>query len=173
MYYGKNVNLSEYTKEDLPLVVDLLNDWEIQCKINSGLISPFTLDDELEWFEQNRKNKEEFHSFAIRKIQDKTYIGGCGYHNVNYKNRTCQVGIVINQKKFQNQGFGTEAFQLLINYLFKEMNIRKILLNVFANNSRAIHVYKKIGFIVEGTLKNNIYREGHYWDELIMAKFSE
>ena len=172
MYHGENVYLSEYTKDDLQNVVDLINDWEIQSTLNPCLISPYTLEDEIEWFEANRKNKNRAHSFAIRTNKDNTYIGGCGYHGVSHKNRTCYVGIMISNKEYQNKGYGTEAFELLINYLFKEMNIRKILLNVFATNKRAIHVYEKLGFKIEGTLKDHVYRDGQYVDEVVMAKFN-
>lgn len=173
MYHGKNVYLSAYKKDDLQNVVDLINDWEIQRTLFPGLISPFCLEDEIEWYERNRQNKERGHSFAIRTTKDNIYIGGAGYHDVNFKNRTCYVGISIMQKDYQNKGLGTEAFELLINYLFNEMNIRKILLNVFSTNKRAIHVYEKLGFSVEGVLKDHIYRNGLYDDEIIMAKFSK
>jgi len=173
MLKGKNVYLSAYSKDELNLVKDLINDWEIQENLNAGTIIPMTYDDELEWFDKNIKNAEKDYSFAIRTTEDNIYIGGCGYRKVNYKNRTCYIGIMISNKEFQNKGYGTESLILLINYIFYEMNLRKILLKVFSNNERAIHVYKKLGFNIEGTLKEQLFRNGKYIDEHIMAKFSD
>jgi len=171
MLRGSKVYLSEYSKDELKLVKDLINDWDIQEYLNPDTIIPLTYEDELEWFESNRKHIEKDYSFAIRTIEDNIYLGGCGYRNVNYKNRTCYIGIMISNKEFQNKGYGSEALDLLINYIFYEMNLRKIILMVFSNNERAIHVYKKLGFHIEGTLKEQVFRNGKYIDEHIMAKF--
>ena len=45
--------------------------------------------------------------------------------------------------------------------------MKKIYLNVFSDNTRAIHTYKKIGFIEEGILKNHNYINGVYKDVLV------
>jgi RimJ/RimL family protein N-acetyltransferase len=53
------------------------------------------------------------------------------------------------------------------------MNLPKASLLTYGFNKRAIRSYEKVGFKVEGVLKENIYREGQYHDELIMSIFKE
>nr|WP_206076217.1 GNAT family protein [Marinitoga lauensis] len=68
-----------------------------------------------------------------------------------------------------NNGYGTEAMKLLVNFIFDEMNINKVKLHVFSFNKRAIRSYEKVGFKVEGVLREQIFREGKYHDEIIMG----
>ncbi len=63
--------------------------------------------------------------------------------------------------------------RVLVNFIFNEMNLHKISLTTYGFNKRAIRSYEKVGFKVEGVLKENIYREGQYHDELIMSIFKE
>ena len=63
--------------------------------------------------------------------------------------------------------------RVLVNFIFSEMNLHKISLLTYGFNKRTIRSYEKVGFKVEGVLKENIYREGQYHDELIMSIFKE
>jgi RimJ/RimL family protein N-acetyltransferase len=49
------------------------------------------------------------------------------------------------------------------------VNLNRIQLFVYSFNPRAIRAYEKAGFRIEGTLRENIYRDGRYWDEYVMA----
>ena len=57
-------------------------------------------------------------------------------------------------------------------YAFQQLNIRKILLTVYASNIGAIKVYEKLGFINEGTLRQHIWSNGTYIDKHYMGLFS-
>ncbi len=82
------------------------------------------------------------------------------------------VGIFLG-KQFCNNGYGTDAMRVLVNFIFSEMKLHKISLLTYGFNKRTIRSYEKVGFKVEGVLKENIYREGQYHDELIMSIFKE
>ncbi len=53
------------------------------------------------------------------------------------------------------------------------MNINKIRLSTFSFNARAKKCYEKCGFKVEGVLKDEIFKEGKYYDEIIMSAFAD
>ena len=61
----------------------------------------------------------------------------------------------------------------LITFIFNNMSINKIRLSTFSFNERAIKYYKKCGFVVEGVLKNEIFKDGKYYDEIIMSIFKD
>lgn len=80
------------------------------------------------------------------------------------------LGISI-AKEFRDQGLGT----LLMEYLHREAKkrlkgIRIITLAVFANNPRAIALYKKFGFKEHGLLRKGLFRRGTYVDEMYMHR---
>lgn len=62
------------------------------------------------------------------------------------KDNVSEIGIKICDFSYQEKGYGTKALKMLINYLFIEMKVEKIILDTNLNNTRAQHVYEKIGF---------------------------
>jgi len=76
-------------------------------------------------------------------------------------------------KQFCNTGYGTDEMRVLINFIFNEMSLNMLILLTYGLNEMAINSYEKVGFKVEGVLKENIYREGLYHCEVTMAIFKE
>jgi len=53
------------------------------------------------------------------------------------------------------------------------MNLHRIELEVFADNARAVHVYEKVGFHMEGTRRRAIFKFGRYQDLHVMGLLEE
>jgi RimJ/RimL family protein N-acetyltransferase len=76
------------------------------------------------------------------------------------------------QESYTNQGIGSSLIRQLLQWAKEGQVVEKIYLEVFANNERAIHLYKKLGFIEEGRKKNHVKNgPGQYEDEIIMSQF--
>ena len=80
-----------------------------------------------------------------------------------------EFGLTIHDD-YQNMGIGTALLQHIIN-VARTKKISKIHLNVSSENVRAIHLYKKVGFVTEGTLHKASFVNGKYRDEYRMALF--
>ena len=76
-------------------------------------------------------------------------------------------GIVVHDD-YQDKGLGTLLTQHMID-IAREKGLKKVYLDVFTNNERAIHVYKKCGFKIEGLLEKEHYKDGEYGDDYRMA----
>jgi putative acetyltransferase len=72
--------------------------------------------------------------------------------------------------EYQNIGVGTALLNHLIN-IARKKNLKKIFLTVNTGNARAIHVYQKAGFEIEGLLRKDTCLNGKYLDEYRMALF--
>jgi len=72
-------------------------------------------------------------------------------------------------EKYRGQGFGTKLFEQAINWC-KDNDIHRIELCVRSDNNNAISLYKKMGFVIEGTKVHQLKVKNCYFDELIMAK---
>jgi RimJ/RimL family protein N-acetyltransferase len=73
-------------------------------------------------------------------------IGTIAYRNIDWNKRAAEVAIFIGDKKEWNKGYGTEAMKIMLNIGFEELGLKKISLHVRPSNSRARHVFRKVGF---------------------------
>jgi len=172
MYIGEKVKLREYRKEDVKQAQEYINDSEVKSFLSPGIPFLYTYEEELKWFENITANKDTY-SFAIETLAESKYIGGCGINKVDWKNSVATVGIFIGDKDYWSKGYGTDAMRVLVSFIFNEMNINKVKLNVYSFNPRAIKSYEKCGFIKEGVLRQEIFRKGQYHDEFVMGLLRE
>lgn len=77
-------------------------------------------------------------------------------------------GIFVDGKK-SGLGIGSKLMQFCLAYSFDWLGVRKIELEVFADNQHAIRLYKKFGFEEEGVRKQSALRKGEYVDVLFMG----
>lgn len=173
MYSGQLVKLRAYKEEDIEKATVYINDEEVKKLMDSNIPFPMTKWQEEEWVRSRKANTDFTYDFAIEDLKTGKYIGGCSINECDVKNRTCVVGIMIGDKEYWGKGYGSDALKVLIKFIFEEVNMNKIKLNVFSFNNRAIACYKKVGFKEEGILKKEIYRNGRYHDEIIMAMFKD
>lgn len=125
-------------------------------------------------FSNTLKNGSKFdtftyaYMFAIHTLEGQ-YIGMADYRDVEKIKRSCTIGITIGEKDYWGKGYGTDAIKVLIEFLFNRVNLRRIQLDTWSGNKRAISAYSKCGFKVEGTLRESEYIEGKYYDTIIMG----
>lgn len=170
MLVGKRVRLRAIEREDIPTFVRWLNDREVTQFLITN--SPFSKAMEEKWFEgQLGRPTHEGQILAIEaKVgADWLHIGNTGLHDADPVSHAAEFGIMIGEKAYWNQGFGGEATRLMLQHGFDDMNLHRIFLRVYATNLRAIACYKAAGFLQEGVLRQAIYKNGAYIDEIIMG----
>ncbi len=64
---------------------------------------------------------------------------------------SAEIGIKICNTSYQEKGYGTTALKLMIEYLFLIQKVTRIVLDTNQKNTRAQHVYEKLGFIKTAT----------------------
>jgi RimJ/RimL family protein N-acetyltransferase len=169
MIYGNGLRLRAIEKEDLVKFTEWLNDPEVR----SGLLiySPLSMVQEERWFSGvlERPSEEQPLVIEVHKDDGWTIIGNIGLHNFDWRCRTAEVGIFIGDKSYWNQGFGTKAMRLMLQYGFDTLNLNRIGLDVYENNPRAIRSYEKAGFVHEGRKRQAMYRDGKYLDVHVMS----
>jgi len=168
MIVGEKVRLRAVERDDLPRYVEWFSDPEVRRHLLVYL--PFSLAQEERWFEGllERLERQEDVLLAI-EAADGVHIGNVGLHRIDWKNRSAELGIVIGDKAYWNQGYGTDAIRTLVDLAFREMNLHRVFLRVDADNARGIRCYHKAGFQQEGILRDAAFREGVYHDQVIMS----
>lgn len=172
MILGERVRLRRIERSDLPRFIEWLNDPDVRESLAN--VYPFSLAQEELWFEGTLKLEPAAQPFAIeargrsRKVEW-THIGGTGFHGVDWRNRSAEVGIFIGREGLWNSGYGTDALRALVRWGFLELNLNRIWLRVYEDNARAIRSYEKVGFRLEGRLRQDRFHAGRYFDTLIMG----
>ena len=101
---------------------------------------------------------------------DGQLIGFLGVFGMNVRRKKHSVYLVIGiLQAYTGQGVGTKLFSELEKWA-KEHDITRLELTVMVHNARAIALYKKLGFVIEGTKKHSLIIDGSYIDEYYMAK---
>ena len=83
-------------------------------------------------------------------------------------------GIAISVAQgWRNQGVGSRMMEAAIQWARGTGVLTRLELYVFAENAPAIHLYQKFGFQLEGRLRNSVFRDGAYHDDLVMGLLLE
>lgn len=112
------------------------------------------------------------HIILVAEI-DSQIVGMLNFSNGEKKRteHTGELGISISHD-FRNQGIGALLLTSLIEWATTNKTIEKICLCVHGNNDRAIALYQKMGFEIEGRRKRDVkYGEDHYVDTIMMGRF--
>lgn len=91
---------------------------------------------------------------------------------INHVHRRAEFQIII-APNFQGKGLATKAIQLALDYGFSVLNLYKLYLIVDEENSKAIHIYQKLGFETEGVLRHEFFINGQYRNTIRMCIFQQ
>lgn len=167
LFRGERVRLRKMSTEDVSTYHQWRNDMEVMQFTNPSL-DVYTHSD-TENFIKNITASNNSKSYMIEEIEANKPIGITSLINIDYGNRNAECIIDIGDKDYWSKGFGREAFQLLLNFAFNEMNLHKVYLRVFSFNERAIRLYQRLGFYEEGELKEQFYRNGSWHNVVLMG----
>ncbi|MEG6567857.1 GNAT family protein [Thermoanaerobacterium saccharolyticum] len=168
MLKSKNIELVPFESKYIKKFVEFRNSEDSRNFLMTGIPYPVTENSVLEWLSK-RANPNESGEFAIIYNETKEYIGNISYGNVDWKNRHCEIAIVIGEEKYRNRGLGSEAVMTLLDFIFNELNLHRVELKVYDFNERAIRCYEKCGFKKEGLLREVVYKHGRYINEWLMS----
>jgi len=165
---GEKLYLRGLEKDDLNgNMFDWAHDSEVTHYMYMGLM-PNSLDLMTEEYDRLVRSDKDV-VFAIVDKKTDAHIGNVGLYAINWLYRSAEYRIVIGEKDYWNKGYGTEAAALVIDYGFNKLNLNKIWLGVNEENPGAVKSYIKAGFQKEGVLREEIYRNGKYYNAVRMS----
>jgi ribosomal-protein-alanine N-acetyltransferase len=163
---GAKVYLRPLEREDAPVVLPWFNDPEVTRTLLR--YRPLNLREEEAFLDSVAQSEHDLAlGVAVRATDE--LVGVTGFHHMDFRNRHCSFGISIGAKGEWGKGYGTEATGLMVQYAFDTLNLNRVWLHVYEYNQRGLRAYEKVGFKREGVLRQDCYREGRYWDTIVMA----
>ncbi|HLV36982.1 MAG TPA: GNAT family protein [Spirillospora sp.] len=163
---GQRIWLTALRRADAAVMARWEYDSEYLRLMDAGPAHPRTEEEIIRWLDSAARSHTEF-TFGIRLIDSDELIGWTQLDGIDWIHRTTALGIGIGNRNFWDNGYGTEAITLLLDFAFRELNLHRVFLTVFSYNRRAIHLYEKLGFRHEGTHREHIQRSGRRYDMLL------
>jgi len=161
------IKLRPWNTEDAESLVENANNFEIARFMSDAFPYPYTLEDAKNFIAFATKD-EPIHIFAI-EIDGKA-VGGIGIHpQVAIMKKNAELGYWLGEK-YWGKGIISRAIREIIPWAFRTYDITRIYARPFGTNMASQKVLEKAGFILEARIKENIFKNGEYLDELIYAK---
>jgi RimJ/RimL family protein N-acetyltransferase len=169
---GAEVVIRSAVKQDAAAILDLSTCviGEEIYQLTSGSEFKMTIEAEEKWIESHLTNPN--HIILVAEMNSKV-VGLLDFSNGHRQRiaHTGEFGMSV-EKTVRDQGIGSLLLKVLIEWAVESGIIEKLGLNVHSNNDRAIALYKKMGFEVEGIRKRDLkYGEGQYIDTVVMGRF--
>ncbi len=163
---GKTIALRPITAEDAEAIFAGLGDEEA-LKL-TGTQENFTLA-QVRAFCACVAGADDRLDYAVTLSDDPRYRGEIVLNEIDWTNKSAHFRIAISGPENRGKGYGSEAAELLLKHAFEVLELHRVGLEVFTFNPRAQHLYKKLGFVQEGILRDVLFWNGEYHNAVKMS----
>jgi RimJ/RimL family protein N-acetyltransferase len=168
---GKNVNLRVMERDDVDFLVECRNDidfWGEYIPIGEQI-------SKAEWLKyyDNPSNLGiliEHKTFIVQK-KDGTRIGLI-FHRLNLPYKWMEIGYIFVPSE-RGKGYGTEAAQLIVDYLFLSKELARIHAIADVRNRASQRVLERTGFKKEGLIRKAAFIRGEWTDMFLYSILRE
>jgi ribosomal-protein-serine acetyltransferase len=94
--------------------------------------------------------------------------GTIGFHKIDWLNRKVEMGYWL-AEAFQGRGIVTDACRAAIGYAFREWKLNRVEIHCATGNAKSCAIAKRLGFQLEGTLREAGLVNGRYLDHLVWS----
>lgn len=152
--------------KDVPYKVKWINDPEIRHTLNFEY--PISEIGTRKWLQSVSGNPSR-KDFIVCSIENDKPIGYCGLIGIDYKNGKAESYMGIGEKTLHGKGIGFEIRKILLDYAFYELDLNKVYAYVWEKNMAMVKLNEKVGFQIEGLLRQDILSHGERRDRYIMG----
>lgn len=156
--YKKNIRLSSIKESDKIKLCNILNEENLTLYSSDRIPVSVNINENLDFINRYTKIGD---SYLFGIYLEEEIIGFLGLFKMN--SIYVELGLSISEK-YWSFGYGKEAIELALRFVFNFINTNKVKLHVYDFNERAIRCYEKLGFKREGTLRQEVYKFGALHD---------
>jgi len=162
--------LRQFTNEDLDNVFYGLSHPDVIKYYGVSYKTREATKEQLAWFANLEKNETGIW-WAISSPDHQQFFGAGGFNDLDKKNKKAEVGFWL-LPEYWGQGIMKEVMPIILNYAFDQLKLHRIEGFVDPQNSNCKRALNKLGFILEGTMKDCEFKNGKFLSTDIYAKFN-
>lgn len=163
---GKRVRLEPLTDAVFDGVWSMLQ--EPEGRRLTGTHAQFTADQTRRWL-ASRSDHHDRADWAVLRIEDGAFLGEAVVLDFDPANETASYRVALSHPGMYGRGYGTEITALVVDHALDAVGLYRLDLEVFDFNTRAIRVYEKCGFRVEGVKRGALLWDGERHDVVMMS----
>ena len=169
---GTHINLRALEPEDLAFLFKIENNesfWEIshtQTPFSKFILKQYLENAHLDIYEAKQLR------LVIEDNTSLNTIGMIDLFDFNPQHKRAGIGILIHPD-YQQNGFASEALQLLIKYCFTYLQMHQLYANITDDNKNSIRLFSKHNFKEIGIKKDWIFTNNTYKNEILFQLINE
>lgn len=157
------IRLRELREDDAQFMIEWMHDPDYQKCFKKNMLG-ISLEDAKHFCNQAKisddiKNGDSLHFAVVDDLDE--YMGTISLKDIDWDNSSAEYAIVI-RKSACGKGYAYRATHMLLDLAFRKYGLHRVYLNVFSDNTAAIKLYEKCGFIYEGEFREHICRDGKF-----------
>jgi RimJ/RimL family protein N-acetyltransferase len=159
------VTLRAIEERDLDLLFFMINDPYIEC-MTEGWHLPVSLQEQKQWIASYKNTNTDIR--LMIELSNKKIIGMISLTNIDWKNKTGEIGIKIHAAlEDRIKGDVLDAYKALLEYAFYELGLNCINHKTLDYNIFSLKLTDRMGFKREGLLRERIFKNGKYHNQII------
>jgi RimJ/RimL family protein N-acetyltransferase len=176
MINGKRVKLRQLERKHFPLVLKWRNDPEIMKHFFEA--APISEEQQNRWFDKELTTGNFNWVIVADMLEGGAYaepqiVGTVGMYGIDYRNRKCSWGRLILDPVCRGRKMGIETELLVYKYAFEHLGMNKVYGEALVSNETILKIHEKTGNVVEGVLKQHVYKDGKFHDLAAVAIFAD
>ncbi len=162
---GENFSVRTWQYGDAESLQKHADDRDVWINLRDTFPHPYTLDDARSWI--SLANIAPVMHFAI-EIEGEA-AGGIGLKPQDGNHaKSAEIGYWIGRAHW-GKGIATSALKLTTEYALKQFEFVRLFALVYAWNPASAKVLEKAGYTYEGRLRNSVFKDGKFIDELVYS----
>lgn len=169
------IELQPFVAEDIPQLCSWLpTERELLLWGGPSYAHPITSADAAAALIRAQHSRDTHRIYRVWAPSRSAVIGHAELVLINRYHRHVRLArLLIGPPELRGQGYGTAMVRALLDVAFRELEVRRAELEVYAVNVSALRVYESLGFEREGVRRDAVRCGDEWWDSILMARISD
>jgi UDP-4-amino-4,6-dideoxy-N-acetyl-beta-L-altrosamine N-acetyltransferase len=148
--------------------LEKLRMWRMLPEVTKFLLTDpiITKEEQKRWYESIKDGKK-YKCWIIN--YNEVDIGFANLVDIDDVNKRADPGLFICEKRFKGIGLPKHIYMNLMKYAFEDLNLHKLYGPIISENAPTVAVCLQFGFKIEGYFKDHIFKNGRFWDLVMVA----
>jgi len=135
-------------------------------------VDDYSLDHAKAWIQRSTDAFEKDGTFGLVIFFNDRMIGGIGIHDLDAANKRTSIGYWIDHR-YEGKGIVIRCCKVLIDHCFGTMALHRIQINCNVENARSRAIPERLGFTLEGTMRQAEFVNGEFRDWAIYGLLAD